>query len=125
MFEQDYIMRIIKEMVRALLKMLFNLDIESPTADILKNAEEKYTLSELLDMVDSGNIDDAENSLYDIIQTNDLNTLKIALLFYSYLNDKSDDFLEENNFSREEVRQGIKSLISKYGLTEITETFLE
>lgn len=125
MFEQDYIMRIIKEMVRALLKMLFNLDIVSPTADIFKNAEEKCTLSELLDMVDSGNIDNAENSLYDIIKTDDLNTLKIALLFYSYLNDKSDDFLEENNFSREEVRQGIKSLISKYGLTEITETFLE
>ncbi len=26
MFEQDYIMRLIKEMVRALLKLLFNID---------------------------------------------------------------------------------------------------
>ena len=125
MFEQDYIMRIIKEMVRALLKMLFNIDAEAPTADILENTEKKCVLNKLLDMADSGNINDAENSLYDIIRTDDLNTLKIALLFYSHLNDKSDDFLDENNFSREEVRQGIKSLISKYGLSGIAESFLE
>lgn len=112
-------------MVRALLKMLFNIDAEAPTADILENTEKKCVLNKLLDMADSGNINDAENSLYDIIRTDDLNTLKIALLFYSHLNDKSDDFLDENNFSREEVRQGIKSLISKYGLSGIAESFLE
>lgn len=125
MFEQDYIMRIIKEMVRALLKMLFNIDTESPTADILENVEEKCTLNELIDMVDAGNINEAENSLYDIIQTDNLNTLKIALLFYSYLNEQNDDFLEEHNFSRDEIQEGIKSLVSKYGLTDIAVSFLE
>ena len=34
MFEQDYVMRYIKEMVRAILKLLFNIDTESPSSEI-------------------------------------------------------------------------------------------
>lgn len=44
MFEQDYVMRLIKEMVRAILKLLFNIDTESPTIELLENKEEKETL---------------------------------------------------------------------------------
>ena len=46
MFEQDYVMRLIKEMVRAILKLLFNIDTESPTVDLLENKEEKEWLKE-------------------------------------------------------------------------------
>lgn len=58
-FEQDYVMRLIKEMVRAILKLLFNIDIESPTVDLLENREEKEALENLLDMVDAGKINEA------------------------------------------------------------------
>lgn len=44
MFEQDYVMRLIKEMVRAILKLLFNIETESPTAELLENKEEKELL---------------------------------------------------------------------------------
>ena len=54
MFEQDYVMRLIKEMVRAILKLLFNIDTESPTIELLENKEEKETLENLIDMVDAG-----------------------------------------------------------------------
>ncbi len=40
MFEQDYVMRLIKEMVRAILKLLFHIDTESPTVELLENKEE-------------------------------------------------------------------------------------
>ena len=43
---------------------------------------------------------EAENRLYDLISDMDMGSLEIALLFYSYLNDKADEFLEENNFCR-------------------------
>lgn len=52
MFEQDYIMRIIKEMVRAILKLLFNIDTESPSAELLKDSQCRETLNCLLDMVE-------------------------------------------------------------------------
>lgn len=92
MFEQDYVMRLIKEMVRAILKLLFNIDTESPTIELLENKEEKETLENLIDMVDAGEINEAENRLYDLISATDMNSLEVAILFYSYLNDKTDDF---------------------------------
>lgn len=125
MYEQDYIMRLIKEMVRAILKLLFNIDTESPSSELLKDAEEKQTLESLLDMIDEGRINEAENSLYDSIENLDKSGLEIALLFYSYLNDKSDEFLEEHDFNREEVKQGLENITSRYGISGFAEMFLK
>ncbi|WP_418752628.1 DUF6483 family protein [Frisingicoccus sp.] len=125
MFEQDYVMRLIKEMVRAILKLLFNIDTESPTVDLLENREEKEALENLLDMVDTGKINEAENRLYDLTGDATVNDLKIALLFYSYLNDKTDDFLETNDFSRDEIKSGLENVADRFGLNSIAKMFLE
>lgn len=124
MFEQDYIMRLIKELVRTILKLIFHIETESPTGELLKDSEQTAVYEKLLDMVDSGNINDAENQLYDMTCDGDLCNLEIALLFYSYLNDKSDEFLEMHNFKREEIVQGIKDLTARYGLTHLDDVFL-
>lgn len=125
MFEQDYVMRLIKEMVRAILKLLFNIDTELPTAELLENKEEKETLKNLLDMIDDGKINEAENRLYDLTSDTDMNSLEIALLFYSYLNDKTDDFLEENDFSRDEIKLGLENVTDSFGLSSIAKMFLK
>lgn len=124
MFEQDYVMRLIKEMVRAILKLLFNIDTESPTVELLENKEEQETLENLLDMVVAGEINEAENRLYDLTSNTDVNSLEIALLFYSYLNDKTDDFLEVNNFSRDEIKLGLENVADGFGLSSIAKMFL-
>lgn len=124
MFEQDYVMRLIKEMVRAILKLLFNIDAESPSAELLENKEEKETLENLLDMVDAGKINEAENRLYDLINDVDMGSLEIALLFYSHLNDKTDEFLEENDFCREEIKLGMENVVDVFGLDSIAKIFL-
>ena len=81
MFEQDYVMRLIKEMIRAILKLLFNIDTDSPSAELLKDSEEEQTLNELLDMVDDGFINEAENRIYEITEEGKKIDLEIALLF--------------------------------------------
>lgn len=124
MFEQDYVMRLIKEMVRAILKLLFNIDTESPTVELLENKEEKEILENLLDMVDAGEINEAENRLYDLTSATNMNSLEVALLFYSYLNDKTDDFLEANDFSRDEIKLGMENVADSFGLSSITKMFL-
>ena len=123
-FEQDYVMRLIKEMVRAILKLLFNINTETPTVELLENKEEKETLENLLDMIDDGRINEAENRLYDLTSDTDVNSLEIALLFYSYLNDKTDDYLEENDFSREEIKLGLENVAGSFGLSSIAKMFL-
>ncbi len=124
MFEQDYVMRLIKEMVRAILKLLFNIDTESPTIELLENKEEKETLENLIDMVDAGEINEAENRLYDLISATDMNSLEVAILFYSYLNDKTDDFLEANDFSRDEIKLGMENVADNFDLNSIAKMFL-
>ena len=123
-FEQDYVMRLIKEMVRTILKLLFNINTETPTVELLENKEEKETLENLLDMIDNGKINEAENRLYDLTSDTDVNSLEIALLFYSYLNDKTDDYLEENDFSREEIKLGLENVAGSFGLSSIAKMFL-
>ena len=133
MYEQDYIMRLIKEMVRMVLKLLFHIDAQEPTTELLEEAEQQELLSTLLDMVDAGEINEAENQLFETIygasyseegDRVEMQHLELALLFYSYLNDTSDDFLKKHNFSREEIKEGLESLMSKWGLSGVMDAFL-
>lgn len=125
MFEQDYVMRLIKEMVRAILKLLFNIDTDSPSAELLEDAKEQQTLNELLDMVDNGFINEAENKIYEITEEGKKTDLEMALLFYSYLNDKSDEFLEAHNYGRDEIKAGLKDITVRYGVDGFAEMFLQ
>lgn len=125
MFEQDYIMRLIREMVRALLKLLFHIDTQSPTADMFEDVEMKKQAEYLQRLVDDGKINEAEQELFDMVDRNNRNILGVALVFYSYLNDKEDGWLTENGFSREEIKQGIEDIVSAYGIDGFGEIFLE
>ena len=42
-FEQDYIIRLIKEMIRAILKLLFHMDTDNPNKDLLEEKEGRDT----------------------------------------------------------------------------------
>lgn len=129
MFEQDYIMRLIKEMVRAILKLLFQIDTDSPTEELLEEKEEKEAFHALVELIDDGRINEAENHLYEQMENEEANersaSLKTALLFYSYLNQKSDDFLKEHDYSRQEIQEGLNQIISRYGLEGLTELWME
>lgn len=124
MFEQDYIMRLIQEMVRVLLKLLFHLDTDAPTARLCEQLEAKETLATLLELVDGGDICGAENRLWELVSAGNPEALEAALLFYSYLNEKTDDFLEEHDFSRQEIKEGLEDVVSRYGLSGLVSAFL-
>lgn len=123
MFEQDYIMRLIREMVRTILKLVFDIQTDSPSAELLENREERELLESLLDMVDNGNAGRAEARLEELIDGNG-SSLMLELLFYSYLNDKPDEFLEESGLSREKIKLGLVQVMDRYGLGGIAEVLL-
>lgn len=74
-------------------------------------------------MVDEGYINEAENHLYAMTDGVDMQKLQTALLFYAYLNEKEDDFLEAHRFSRAEIRMGIEDVLTRCGLSGITDIF--
>ena len=94
MLQDDYILRQIREMVHAVMKMLFNVNATELTPDVLEDQDVRDTLN-----------------------------LEIGLLFYYTLNGKSDEFLEAHNFSREEIMTGIQDLAERYNLSGIAEAF--
>lgn len=123
MFEQDYIMRLIKSMVRMSLKIFCNIDTKSPSIELLDNEQSKSILSELIDLIDYGQINEAEDKLFRIAESE--NYLKLALVFYSHLNEKDDDFLEKNNFTRDEIKTGLEDIMSMYGLNGFARVLLQ
>ena len=124
MVEQDYIMRLIKELIRALLKVIFHTDLDMPSVEMLKDAQRRCALEELLNLMDNGEINEAENRLSELLEDGGGEELALALLFYSHLNEKSNDFLEAHDFSREEIKAGLEDALQSQGLSEMAEAFL-
>lgn len=123
MLQDDYILRQIREMVRAVMKMLFQVNASELTPEVIEDTDTRQILTNLNDLVDNGRIDDAENQLYEMTCEGDRQNLEIGLLFYYHLNSKDDEFLEANNFSREEIMTGIQDLADRYNLNGIAEAF--
>ena len=118
--EKDYIMRIIKEMVR----VLFSLMLGKQYVSVEREAENGYEVSgkkldELLEMIDNGEINEAENLILDSIDYSNKNELAAAALFYQYLSEKNEDFLQKNNYSKEEVLDGINHIMQKAGYYDL------
>lgn len=124
MYEKDYIMRLIKEMVRALLKLLFNIDTTVSMDEVIRQAEEKLLLEKLISMIDEGKICEAENELYEITADGDRRYLKPALIFYYRLAEKGDEYLFEHNFSMNEVKEGVEALAQRYKIDDLSAVFL-
>ena len=110
--EKDYIMRMIKEIVRVLFSLMFGKKYVSVELE----KENKYEVSgknlkDFLDMIDSGQINEAENILLDNIDYTNNDDVMAAALFYQYLSEKDSEFLINNNYTKEEVLSGFKQLL--------------
>ena len=118
--EKDYIMRMIKEMVRVLFSLVFGKKYVSVELE----KENKYEVSgknlkDFFYMIDTGKINEAENILLDSIDyTNNNEVIEVAL-FYQYLSEKDNKFLENNNYTKEEVLSGFKQLLMKSGYSDL------
>lgn len=118
--EKDYIMRIIKEIVR----VLFSLAFGKKYVSVELEKENKYevsgkNLNDFLDMIDLGQINEAENILLDSIDYKNKGEIMAAALFYQHLSEKDSEFLENNNYTKEEVLSGFKQLLMQSGYNDL------
>lgn len=101
-------------MARTLLKK----DTVSYELPVKENYTESDNLhKQLLEMIKQGQINEAENLLYDNVDFTNGRHLELALDFYERLNDLDDEFLEKNNFSRQEIEQGLEEIAQEFGLS--------
>ena len=114
--EKDYIMRMIKEMVQVLFSLVFGKKYVSVELE----DENKYevsgnTLKYFFDMIDQGDINEAENLLLEDLDYTNKEEVMAAAFFYQHLSQKDDDFLRRNDYTKEEVLFGFKQLLEKSG----------
>ena len=111
-YEKDYIMRLIHGIGLVLARLLLGkqMEDEAEIASILvKKEKEQNDL--LLRMVDDGEINKAEERLYDLLENaswDDRHKAAVAICFYSHVNDKDDEFLEKADFTRDEIMEGLE-----------------
>ena len=118
--EKDYIMRMIKEMVSVLFSILLGKQYVSVDEERKNGYEVSGTdLNDLLDMIDNGQINEAENLMLDDLDYSDKKELAAALLFYQYLSEKKKGFLWDHDYSDEEILDGAKQVLQKAGYGDI------
>lgn len=120
--EKDYIMRLIKEMVRVIFSLMLGkqyTSVELPDVNKYEVSGEK--LRNLLAMIDQGKINEAENILLSNLDYGNKDEVAAATYFYQYLSEKEEAFLLKNNYSKEEVLEGLKQLVQETGYCDLIE----
>lgn len=81
----------------------------------IENSAQDSLYQKLTRMVDEGEFEKAENILWERAEKKDLLDLQLAAAVYSYMNEKEDTFIEQSDFSREEIEYGIRCVMNMYG----------
>ena len=120
--EKDYMLRMIKDLTKSIAHIILGkseIEYELPEKENYSRVD--YLYVKLLELVNSGKINESENLLFDELNTSDMRQFEMAMSFYLYLNDFGDDFLEKNNYSRDEISDGIRAICKEYNLSSIVD----
>ena len=125
-YENDYIMRMIKEAIRALAAFALGRDL--PPYE-LPEEKENYTerdrlYEQLITLAEEGKINEAENLLFDHIDDGIDDIFQLGINFYLYINEFSNDKLDESDYPREELIEGIKDFSRACGV-EMSDGFFQ
>lgn len=113
-FENDWIMRQINMLVQFVARVVFKKDTVSYEIEDeahLTDTDELYKKLQALQK--EGKICEAEDLLFENRSNSD-QYLALALDFYQTLSKMSDDELEQHNFSRQEVYDGLKEVVMRH-----------
>lgn len=121
--EKDYISRMIHGAIGLLARMLFQTDIDHEGFQF--DDEDTQAYVQLLQLVDAGQVNEAENLLLERLDVKNVKDFQLALWFYDYLSRKDADFLEAHDLTKEEVAEGLKYVVDQYGYGYMNDTLLE
>ena len=121
MFENDYIMRQIKELTAVIAKILFGAKSESMS--LMLQQRERQKVEFLVDRMKNGEIQDAVDEINNLADTNTKENLLIGLEFYSQLSDMDDDFFAEKGYNLVKARKSFEKFVEKFGLQQMTNLY--
>ena len=114
--EKDYVMRMIKEAAR----VMFSVLLGKKYTQVELEQEGKFEVSgrgvdSYKELIDRGEINEAENLLLDELDYTSQEEVAAAVLIYQYMGEKGEEFLRMQQYSQEEVLDGLEQLGKKAG----------
>jgi len=117
MYQQDWLMKQIEGIANAIAAIVFRkAKVSYEIQDEANHTETDMLFLRLNKLLDDGNINGAEDLLFEEMNPNESNYLLLSVDFYQRLNNKSDDELEQCGFSRDEIEDGLAEIMNIYGI---------
>ncbi len=118
MYQQDWLMRQIEAISAVIAYLLSGKKAKSASLEevITEAAQSDMLYRHLSELVRRGQICEAENELFAATQDGTVDVLNAAMTFYADINKLSDEELEEHNFSRKEILDGIRDICAIYNI---------
>lgn len=119
-YQKDYILREIESLIHVITDVFLGEETTQylPTGKT-EDAEVDNLYLQIQKLLETKKINEAENLLFDKITISHRGYLKIAVNFYQQINQLNDEELAKQNFSREEIEQGIKEVMNLFGIVII------
>lgn len=115
--EQDYLMRTIKDIAKVIAKIVLGKTDTNYELPAVENyTGEDFLYKKLLEMLEDGEINVAENLLFEELDGKDKRKLEVALAFYTRLSEYDEAYLQAHAYTKEEINQGLEDVARKYGI---------
>lgn len=124
MLTDDYATRMTSSVVGTLLKLIFHIELGKNDDTAFPDDEMKEKYQEFKKMIDDGDINGAENQMSDLLDPDNMEIFKLSLMVYYYMNEKDGQFLEEHDYSKNEITDGLRHVATLYGYESMAEALL-
>jgi DNA polymerase III gamma/tau subunit len=121
MFEQDYIMRQIKEITAVMAKVLFGAKTDQ-SFYMLQEVERQKAFA-LVEKMRNGEVKEAVDEVNRLADEQSKENLMIGLEFYSNLSDMDDKFFEEKGYSFVNAKEDFRRFAEKFGMQQMTNLY--
>ncbi|MBS5776796.1 MAG: DUF6483 family protein [Finegoldia magna] len=113
----DWLLKQINVVSEFLQKLFTDMETSRKLNENEEYQKDSFEFERLLEnLIEEDRINDAENILFEKLETNNLMYATIATRFYDKLKGLSDEKLQKSNYSREEILQGLNDMCDMFGL---------
>lgn len=113
----DWLLKQINVVSEFLQKLFTDMETNRKLNENEQYQKDSFEFERLLEnLIEEDRINDAENILFEKLETNNLMYATIATRFYDKLKGLSDEKLQKSNYSRDEILQGLSDMCDMFGL---------
>lgn len=128
MLTEDYIIRMIKDFGNMMSRLLLGRITGGPpvmeTVQTVQTTDLPPFPRRLFELIDRGEINEAENLLFEELDFSNPKNCEVVLQFYGKLHTLSPQKLEACGYSHEEILEGMKDCAEKFGINQdLLQTF--